>query len=142
MPIPATIRGHQAVFKIYKDGEEQVIDSITRVSIREESQLTRHSYVGDRNTQSDKTHMGWSGSFEMECRNALIEELLDEVITGNLNGVNRPDYTFQITEVYSDGSRSSHIYTDCVFSYGREQGGMDSKVTKSIDFQASRRVRL
>ena len=142
MPIPATIRGHQASFRIFKNGVEQVFDAITRVSVSEESSLERKAYVGRPTTESDKSHMGWSGSFEMEARNKLIEDFMDALITDTLNGIGVTDYSFTITEIYGDGSRAAHVYTNCLFKYGREQTGLDNKVTKSIEFIASQRVRV
>ena len=142
MAVPATIRGHQATFKIFQDGEEVVIDSITRVSLSEESTLSRHMYVGNATPQTDKTNMGWTGSFEMEVRDATVERLFDRIISQSKLGVGQQNYSFVIREHYTDGTVSAYVYPDCQFKIAREQSGLENKITKTIEFIAGTRARV
>ena len=142
MASPATIRGHQAFFKIFQNGQEVIIDSITRVSINQDSNFSRHHYVGNAYPQGDQTMMGWSGNIQMEVRDDSVERFLDALIANNLNGIDVSAYTLMVVERYSDGSEAVYGYFDCQFKYSREAGGLDSKVTKTLDFQAGGRVRI
>ena len=137
-----TIRGHQATFKFYQDGEEVVIDSIVRVSIAQESSMTRQFFVGRAVPEGDQSFDGWSGSIDMQVRNAVEETFIDGLVTANLAGVGVSDYSFVTTERYSDGTSRSYVYFDCQFKMSKDQGGLQEKVTKRIDFQAAARVAL
>ena len=142
MALQSTIRGHQAIFKFYQDGQEVVIDSITKVDVNQDAQHSKHVYVGNPIPERDTQYLGWNGSFEMEVRNDVIEKFMDALIAGNLNGIGVSDYTFIIRELYPDGTQSSYAYTDVVFSMARTQGGMDTKVMKTINFEAGTRIPL
>jgi len=142
MAVPSTIRGHQAFFKVYQNGQEVVIDSITRVSISQDSSFSRHQYVGNPYPQGDQTMMGWSGNIQMEVRDDTVERFIDALIANNLSGIGVSDYTLLVIENYSDGTQARYGYSDCQFKLSRDAGGLDSKVTKSLDFQAAIRVRL
>jgi hypothetical protein len=138
----ASIRGHQAIFKIYQDGSEVVIDTITSVQIQMDSSMSRSFYVGRPIGEGDQSIEGWSGSFEMEVKDDKIEKFIDALVTNNLNGIGVSDYSFIVTENYPNGTSSSYVYFDCQFGYSKNQGGLSDKVTKSIQMQASGRVRL
>lgn len=138
----ASIRGHQANFKVYENGAEIVIDTITSVQVQLDSSMTRAFYIGKPVGEGDQSIEGWSGSFEMEVKNDKVETFLDALITNNLNGIGVSDYSFITTENYPDGTSASYVYFDCQFSYSKNQSGLSEKVTKSINFQASGRVRI
>lgn len=138
----ASIRGHQATFKVLQDGKEVVIDSITNVSINQDSSMSRSFYVGKAIGEGDQSIEGWSGSFDMEVKDDTIEQFIDALVNANLNGIGISDYTFITTENYPNGTSASYVYFDCQFSMSKTQSGMSEKVTKSVNFQASGRVRL
>ena len=141
MAINATIRGHQAYFKFFMNNVEQIIDTITSVSINQDSSLSKHLYVGNPTPESDMTMMGYTGSFQMEVRNALIDDFIDIIVSTNLRGVGHPDLAFFTRELYSDGTSRSYVYGDARFKMsGHEIGTLEAKVTKSIEFMAPYRV--
>ena len=134
-----TIRGHQAYFQILENDQPVIIDSVTRVSLSQDSSFTRHNYVGAKYPEGDQTMMGWSGSIQLEVRDSTVEDFIDRLVANNVDGINVAPYAFVIIEEYSDGSVRSYGYNDCQFKYSRDAGGMDSKVTKTLDFQAAYR---
>jgi hypothetical protein len=138
----ASIRGHQASFKLFKDGKEVVIDSITNVSINQDSSMTRSFYVGKAVGEGDQSIEGWSGSFDMEVKDDEIEQFIDALVTANLNGIGVTDDTFISTENFPNGSSSSYVYYDCQFTLSKTQSGLSEKVTKTVNFQASGRIRI
>lgn len=139
MPQPS-IRGHQGLFKIFKDGAVSDILHLTSVTINQDSTFSRSFYVGNAIPESDQTMEGWSGSVEMEVKSAGAEEFIDGLVNDNLNGIGIADYTFLVTENYADGTTSSYVYTDCVWKYSRKAGGLNEKITKTLEFQASSRL--
>jgi hypothetical protein len=138
----ASIRGHQATFKFYENGSEVVVDTITGVSVNQDSNFSRAFYVGAPIPEGDQTIEGWSGSFDMEVKDDRIETFLDALITNNLNGIGVSDYTFITTENYPNGTSASYVYFDCQFSLNKTQSGLNEKVTKAVNFQASGRIRI
>jgi hypothetical protein len=140
--MPASIRGHQALFKVYENGSEHVIDTITSVSVNMDSNFSRSMYVGNPIPEGDQSVEGWSGSIDMEVKNDVADAFIDALITNNLNGIGVSDYTFLTTENFPDGTSASYVYFDCQWSLSKSQSGLSDKVTKSLSFQASGRVRL
>ncbi len=138
----ASIRGHQAHFKLYENGAERVISTITKVSVNQDSSFSRSMYIGNSLPEGDQTIEGWSGQLEMEVKDAGVDEFIDGLITNNLNGIGVSEYTFITTEYFPDGTYSSYVYFDCQFKMSKDQGGMNDKVTKRLDFQASGRSRV
>jgi hypothetical protein len=138
----ASIRGHQASFKLYQDGAEVVVDTITNVSVNQDSSFSRAFYVGAPVPEGDQSIEGWSGSFDMEVKNDTLESFIDALITNNLNGIGVSDYTFITTENYPDGTSASYVYFDAQFSLNKTQSGLNEKVTKTMNFQASGRIRI
>lgn len=138
----ASIRGHQGSFKVFQDGKETVFDTITRVSVNQDSSFSRSFYVGNPIGEGDQSIEGWSGQFEMEVKNAIADEFMDALITANLNGIGVSDYTFITTEKYPDGTRQSYVYYDVQFKLSKDQSGLNEKITKRYDFQASGRIKI
>lgn len=138
----ASIRGHQGQFKIFKDGALEGIVNITKVSLNQDSSFSRAFYVGSPIGEGDQVIEGWSGSIDAEVKDAAIDEFIDALVNDNLNGIGVSDYTFVTTEQYADGTQKSYVYFDCQFKMGREQGGMNEKMTKKLEFQASGRKGL
>jgi hypothetical protein len=138
----AAIRGHMATFKVFENGAELILDGITNVSVNMDSSMSRSFYVGNAVGEGDQSIEGWSGSFDMEVKDDKIEKFIDALITNNLNGIGVSDYSFIVSEQYPNGTRSDYVYFDCQFSVSKTQAGLNEKVTKSITFQASGRVRV
>lgn len=138
----ASIRGHQGLFKVYQDGVEIVIDTITSVSINQDANFSRSMYVGNPIPEGDQSIDGWSGSFDMEIKNDVIEKFIDALVTNNLNGIGVSEYVFISTENYPDGSSASYVYFDCQFKINKTQSGMNEKIKKTVNFQASGRTRI
>lgn len=138
----ASIRGHQGTFKFYENGGEHVIDTITSLSVNQDSSFSRSQYIGNPIPEGDQSMEGWSGSFDMEVKNDVAEKFIDNLVTNNLNGIGVSDYTFITTENYPNGTSASYVYFDCQFSLSKSQSGLSDKITKSMSFQASGRVRL
>ena len=51
----ASIRGHQAIFKIFKDSGETNIVDITSVDVSQDSSFSRTFYVGRPLPEGDQT---------------------------------------------------------------------------------------
>lgn len=137
-----SIRGHQGSMRLYENGALVDILAITSVDVNMDSSFSRAFYIGAAVGEGDQTIEGWSGSLEMEVKDARAEVFIDALINNNLNGVGLSDYMFVVTDNYADGTSKSYAYIDCQFKLGRSQRGMGEKITKRLDFQASTRKAL
>jgi hypothetical protein len=138
----ATIRGHQGQFKIFENGALQDIINVTKVSVNQDSSFSRSFFVGAAEPVGDQTIEGWSGSVELEVGDKNVDTFIDALINNNLNGIGVSDYSFIVTENFADGQVQSHVYYDCQFKLSRDQGGLNAKITKKLDYQASGRKAL
>lgn len=138
----ASIRGHQGQFKIFADGNLQNIVNITKVDVNQKSDFMQSNYVGNAIPEGDQAIQGWEGSIDCEVKDDEIDKFIDALILNNLNGIGVSDYTFITTENYADGRSVSYVYYDCQFKMSKSQEGLQSKMTKKLDFQASGRTRL
>jgi hypothetical protein len=132
----ASIRGHQGRFEVYQNGAVVKIANITKVSINQESTFSKSMYVGNPVPEGDQSIEGWSGSLDAEVKDAAMEDFIDALVTNNLNGIGVSDYAFISTELYADGTQRSYVYNDCQFKISKENGGLNAKMTKKLDFQA------
>ena len=137
-----TIRGSSAIFKVFQDGQERVIDTITRVSLTQDSSFSRQFFVGNAIPEGDQSFEGWSGSIDMQVRDDTVDAFIDALVTANLNGIGISDYSFITIENYTDGTSASYVYFDCQFKMSRDTSGLQEKVTKRLDFQAATRQRI
>lgn len=137
-----SIRGHQGQFKIFENGELTKIVDITKVDVNQDSSFQRTFYVGRPVPEGDQSVEGWSGSLDLEVKDASVDEFIDALITNNLNGIGVSDYTFVTTELYGDGTAKSYVYGDVQFKMSKSQSGLNEKMTKKLDFQASYRQPL
>ena len=137
-----TIRGHQAFVRMYIDGQQRTIDTITRFSVSEDSSFSRQYFVGTPFAQGDQSIDGWSGNFETQVSGDQVDALVDALITPNQAGVSIPDPSIVATEQYTDGTTATYVYFDVQFRMSKDQGGLQEKVMKRLDWQASGRVRL
>lgn len=138
----ASIRGHQARFEVYENGQRKVFDTITRVSINQDSDFSRAEYVGNAIPEGDQSIRGWSGQIEMEVKGPEQDEFMDALINNNLNGIGVSQYFFIVTEFYPDGRTASWVYSDVQWKISRDQSGLSEKVVKRLDWQASARAKL
>lgn len=138
----ASIRGHQGKFEIYENGALKKIVNITKVSINQDSTFSKAMYVGNPVPEGDQAMEGWSGNLDAEVKDSAVDDFIDALTTNNLNGIGVSDYSFISTELYADGTQQSYGYFDCQFKMSKEQGGLNAKMTKKLDFQAMFRQKL
>jgi hypothetical protein len=138
----ASIRGHQGQIKFFQDGAIVNIANLTNVNINQDSTFSRSNYVGNPVPEGDQSFEGWSGSVDMEVKDDELDKFIDALVSANLAGIGVSDYTVTSTENYTDGLTSNYVYFDCQFKMSKTQGGLDKKMTKKLDFQASGRLRL
>jgi hypothetical protein len=138
----ASIRGHQGQIKIFKSGQQTDIVHITSCDVNQDSSFSRAYYVGAQYGEGDQAIEGWSGSMELEVKGPEVDEFIDALVTNNLNGIGVEEITVVLTENYADGKSKSYVYFDMQFKMGRKQGGLNEKVTKRLEFQASGRLPL
>lgn len=99
-------------------------------------------YVGQAVPEGDQAMEGWSGSIDLEVKDAEVDTFIDALTNNNLNGIGVSDYSFLTTENYGDGTTQSYVYFDVQWKMGRRQSGLNEKVTKRLEFQASGRQPL
>lgn len=137
-----SIRGHKGQFKIFENGQITNIVDITSVDVAQDSTFKRTMYVGRAIPEGDQSIEGWSGSIDLEVKDASVDEFIDGLITNNLNGIGVSAYTFLTTEEYGDGSTANYVYSDVQWKMSKKQSGLTEKITKKLDFQASSRIRI
>lgn len=138
----ASIRGHQGRIAFFQDGAQIGFANITNVDINQDSTFMRSNYVGQPEPEGDQAVEGWSGSLDAEVKDSEIDTFIDALVTNNLNGIGVSDYSFTTTELYADGTTQSYVYYDVQFKMSKKQGGLQEKITKKLDFQASGRKPL
>jgi hypothetical protein len=137
-----TIRGHKAKLKMFKDGQLVGVEDFTSFSFSQDSEFSRSKFIGNPIPEGDQAESGWSGSAEIEVRNNKMDDLIDALIADNLAGIGISDYNFTYTEEYPDGTAKSWLFFDIQIKLSGDVGGLDRKVTRKIDWQASGRVPL
>lgn len=137
-----SIRGHQGQVKFFQNGALVGIVNLTSFDINQDSTFSRSNYVGQPEPEGDQSMEGWSGSGDAEVKDSSIDDFIDALVTNNLNGIGVDDYTVVSTELYGDGTASSYVYYDMQFKMSKKQEGLQSKITKKLDFQASGRKKL
>lgn len=137
-----SIRGHKGQFKIFENGNLVNIVDITSVDVSQDSSFQRTFYVGRPVAEGDQSIEGWSGSAELEVKDASVDEFIDALVTNNLNGIGVSDYTFLTVEEYGNGTRQSYVYFDVQWKMSKRQSGLTEKMTKRLEFQASGRQKL
>jgi len=137
-----SIRGHQGCFKIFENGQQTGIVDITSLDISQDSSFIKTYYLGRPLPEGDQSIEGWSGSIDLEVKDASVDLFIDALVTNNLNGIGISDYTMLATEQYGDGTRQSYVYFDCQFKMSKSQSGLTEKMTKRLEFQAAGRQPL
>lgn len=137
-----TIRGHQTQIRILEDGNVVDIVEITKFTAKMDNTMMRSKFVGKAVPVGDQSIDGWSGNMALEVANDNVEKLIDALVTNNLAGIGVKDYALVDTEMYDDGTSCSYLYSDVQWAWSKDTGSYDTKVTKSLDWQASYRTRI
>lgn len=135
----ASIRGHQAVVKLFRNGTPAGQIPITKFNINQDSTFSRSFYVGQPHGEGDQSQEGWSGSFDLEVKGPEIDVLVDAMVNAKLNGVGVDEITIIDTEFYADGTQQTYVYIDIQAKMSKSSGGITEKLTKKLDWQASLR---
>src|ERR1035437_9285035 len=138
----ATIRGHQTQVKTLQNGQPVDIVTVTSFDAKQDATFMRSKFVGNPVPEGDVAEEGWSGTMEMETQDAHLEDLVDALVTQNLNGVGVDQVQIVDTENYSDGTNRSYGYFDVQCKMSKKAGSMSDKVKKTLDWQASGRLKL
>ena len=137
-----SIRGHQGKIKLFKSGQPTGIINIVSADINQDSSFMRSNYVGNKIPEGDQSIEGWSGSMDLEVKGPEVDDFIDAIIAGNLAGVGADEMTVMIEEFYPNGTGQSYVYYDCQFKMSKRMAGLNEKITKRLDFQASDRIKL
>lgn len=137
-----SIRGHQGRLEILLNGGKTEIVNITSLDTNQDSNFSRSFYVGNPLGEGDQTIEGWSGSMDLEVKDAKVDELVDAIVAGNLAGLGIVDIAMVVDEYYTDGTLSSYVYFDMQMRMSKRVAGLNEKQTKRLDWQASGRERL
>lgn len=138
----ASIRGHQALIKAFKDNGDVNLLNITQFDVNQDASFSRSFYVGRSEGEGDTSFQGWSGSLSVEVKDSMVDDFIDALVTDNLNGIGVADYTLTDTEYYADGTSSTYVYFGLQWKMSKSVGTMDAKVTKKLDFQADGRLKV
>lgn len=138
----ASIRGHMSQIKILKNGGQTEVVNITSFNVNQDSSFTRSFYVGQQYGEGDQSMDGWSGSMDAEVKDSKIDDLIDSLVTGNLNGIGVDDVTIVDTESYTDGTEVAYVYFGIQLKMSKTIGGQNAKSTKKLDWQADGRLKL
>ena len=142
----ASIRGDKGHLRILENGSIVNVFTITRFSAREDSQMHESYYLGQKDPETDKNQMGWSGSINTEVKNAELDLLIQRINDAHANGVAPPQVVLVLVEEFPPQpgnigpSRASHIFTDTQLIYeDHSVAGVQEKVVKSLSFKARRK---
>lgn len=141
MPAPS-IRGHQGKIRVLRNGGDSEVNYMTSVDVNQDSSFSRSNYVGNAIPEGDQSMEGWSGTMEMEVKDAKVDDLIDALVSGNLAGIGVEDIAFIVDELYTDGTLSSYVYFDVQMKMSKRVSGLTEKQTKRLDWQASGREKL
>lgn len=138
----ASIRGHQGRIKIFRKGRDTQIVNILSAEMTQDSSFSRAFYVGQPVAEGDQSIEGWSGSMELEVKDAAVDEFIDALVNQNLSGIGVEDVTVVIDEYYANGQIASYVYFDVQAKMSKRVAGATEKQTKRLEVQASGRQRL
>jgi len=138
----ASNRGHQSQIKFLKNGQQLAVATLRSFSANQKSSFMQSHYVGNPIPEGDQTQEGFEGNAEYEVKGPELDQFIDALITQNLNGVGVDEVNIVDTETYSDGRQSSYVYFDVQAKMSKKVGGQTEKMTKSMDWQASGRIKL
>lgn len=79
---------------------------------------------------------------DLEVKGPEADDFIDALVVNNLNGIGVSDYSVITTELYGDGRSRSYVYFDMQWKISKRQAGLNEKMTKRLEFQASGRLPL
>ena len=140
--MPASIHGDKSQLRILEDGQTVDFFTITSFDAREDSQAGKSYYVGEKDPETFKNIMGWSGQLNGEVKSPAIDYLIQRQNDAYRAGVNVPNITIVLVHSYENGSASTDVFLGVTMNYDSIRiGGVNEKTTKSISFEAkSKRV--
>ena len=138
----ASIRGHMGRIKLFAGGQLTDIVDITKADVAQDSTFSRTFYLGRSQGEGDQSMQGWSGSMDLEVKDASVDDFIDAIVNNNLAGIGVEEITVIMEELYSDGTLRAYVYFDCQFKMSKSNGGLGDKMTKKLDWQASGRIPL
>lgn len=130
------VYGKDVFISVLQDGEPVNVISCVSFEETEESDIARHSYVGQVVTRRSKVHMGFSGTFEVENTDKGLEELQQAFLDAYLSGVPHPDVCITSVSYYDDGTRQGYVYTGVVLKFTKSTGGKDEVQTIRAEWEA------
>lgn len=136
-----SIRGHHGRIKILLNGAVQQILHLTNFEVNQDSDFSRSKYVGNAVPEGDQVENGWSGTVDLEVKDATADDLIDALISTNLAGIGGDEVVFIEDEYYLDGQIRSYVYFDVQVKLSKRKPS-NEKQTKRLDFQASGRQRI
>jgi len=134
-----SIRGHNGTLTIFDNGDPVNIFTITSADVNQDSTFQRSFFVGQRFPEGDQSIDGYSGTIEMETKGPEIDEFMEALENNNLAGIGISDYSFVLSEFYTDGRSKSYVYFDLQFRLSKRLPGSTQKITKTYEFQAAGR---
>ena len=137
-----TIQGRDTQIRVFRNGSLIDVVEINNFEAKEDADFKRSEYLGNTNTTGDIVFKGWSGSFDAEKKNAVVDDLIDSLIEENLGRLNLSDLTIQDTETYRDGTRAAWVYYGVQLKYSKNASSRDEKVKSKIEWQADYRKRI
>lgn len=137
-----SMRGHQGLIKVFKAGQTANIVHITSSDFNQDASFSRSFYVGQQFGEGDTAYEGWSGSMDLEVKDPSVDELIDAMVTNNLNGIGVEEITVMTTENYPDGRSASYMYFGGQFKMSSKKGGLNEKMTKRLDCQFDGRIKI
>jgi hypothetical protein len=140
--MPASIRGHQGKIKWFSGGALLGLVHIVSAECNQDSSFSRSTYVGNSVPEGDQSIDGWSGTMDLEVKDASVDDFIDNLINQNLAGIGVDEVTMTMEERYPDGTIRTYIYYDMQAKMSKRQPNMTEKLTKRLEWQASGRVRL
>ena len=145
----ATIRGDNAHIIIVEDGERLPIFEIVNFEASSKTEEHESFFVGRKDPETDALERGWTGSFTVEVKSAVIDDLMNRIMTARRSRVAPPDVRITMIEDYVKADTpesvrsdlSSKTFLDCQLIYANlRTGGLNEKITKTIGFNASKMI--
>lgn len=136
-----SIKGHHGRIKVLLNGQVTQIVHITNFEVNQDSDFSRSKYVGNAVPEGDQTENGWSGTIDLEVKDASADDLADALISTNLAGIGGDEVVVIEDEYYLDGQIRSYVYFDCQFKLSKRKPS-NEKQTKRLDFQSSGRQKI
>lgn len=110
--------------------------TVTEFSVDELGTEDDHQYVGSQGMQPDKDVSGYGGSFTLEMRSTVWNDLEHQIAERQYN--NQEDLEIRISAglEYQDGSSSTRTFTDCVLKFGTNVSSRSDFVKMSVAWRS------